>query len=220
MQGIDTDSLKCIAMARSCSVHVALNVEEDTTKDTDDDWITQSPTSLSWDVQVEALVGGDPNDTGATAINDLVVGRTYLLKFTRTLGATGEKNRDAVNDDITYIGYAVLNDYDTTAQITSAENLIAAGVDGIICGPMDLSASVGKMGKYYDPEVMEMMQTIIDKCKAHGKPFGLSIGVDMKLIKFWIEQGASFLSMGTPLDYFREMSKDVIKQARAIEAER
>ena len=109
-------------------------------------------------------------------------------------------------------------------HVESVKNLDAIleveGVDGIICGPMDLSASVGKMGNYYDPEVMEMMQTIIDKCKSHGKPFGLSIGVDMKLIKFWIEQGASFLSMGTPLDYFREMSKDVIKQARAIEAQR
>lgn len=139
MQGIDTDSLKCIAMARSCNVHVALNVEEDTTKDTDDDWITQSPTSLSWDVQVEALVGGDPNDTGATAINDLVVGRTYLLKFTRTLGATGEHNRDAVNDDITYIGYAVLNDYSTTAQ---NNNLVTAQAK--FTGVADLS--------HYEPE--------------------------------------------------------------------
>ena len=100
------------------------------------------------------------------------------------------------------------------------EILEVEGVDGIICGPMDLSASVGKMGDYFDPEVMALMQTIIDKCKAHKVPFGLSIGVDMKLIRFWIQQGASFLSMGTPLDYFREMSKDVIRQARAIEAER
>ena len=100
------------------------------------------------------------------------------------------------------------------------EILEVEGVDGIICGPMDLSISVGKMGDYYDPEVMGMMQTIIDKCKAHGKPFGLSIGNDMKLIQFWIEQGASFLSMGTPLDYFREMSKDIIAQARELEAAR
>ncbi len=100
------------------------------------------------------------------------------------------------------------------------EILEVEGVDGIICGPMDLSASVGKMGNYFDPEVMDLMQQIIDKCKAHNKPFGLSIGVDMKLVAFWIEQGASFLSMGTPLDYFREMSKDIIQQARAIEAKR
>ena len=76
------------------------------------------------------------------------------------------------------------------------------------------------MGKYFDPEVQGLMQTIIDKCKAHHKPFGLSIGVDMKLIQFWLEQGAGFLSMGTPQDYFRTMSQDVIRQTRAIEAQR
>lgn len=94
------------------------------------------------------------------------------------------------------------------------------GVDVIICGPMDLSASAGKTGKFFDPEVMGLMQTIIDTCKAYHKPFGLSIGMDLELIKFWIGQGASFLSMGTPQDYFREMSKDVVSQARALEGQR
>ncbi len=65
------------------------------------------------------------------------------------------------------------------------------------------------------------MQTIIDKCKAHGKPFGLSYGLlDIDLMNFWVGQGASFFSLGTPLDYFREMSKDVIKKARAAEVAR
>lgn len=100
------------------------------------------------------------------------------------------------------------------------EILQVPGVDAIICGPMDLSASVGKMGNYYDPEVLDLMQTIIGKCKAHRTPFGLSIGLDLKLVQYWIEQGASFLSMGTPQDYFREMSKDVVRQARAMEQAR
>jgi len=107
-------------------------------------------------------------------------------------------------------------------HVDSVRNLDAIlevdGVDAIICGPMDLSASVGKMGKYFDPEVMELMETIIRKCKAHGKPFGLSIGTDLELVKFWLNNGASFLSMGTPQDYFREMSKDVVKQVRTLEA--
>ena len=97
------------------------------------------------------------------------------------------------------------------------EILEVDGVDVIICGPMDLSASVGKMGKYFDPEVMELMETIIRKCKAHGTPFGLSIGTDLELVKFWLNRGASFLSMGTPQDYFREMSKTVVKQVRELE---
>lgn len=94
------------------------------------------------------------------------------------------------------------------------------GVDAIICGPMDLSASVNKLGQFKDPEILELFDTIIAKCKAHHKPFGLSIGMDMDLIAYWAERGASFLSMGTPLDYFRKMSLDVIHSVRAVEASR
>ena len=101
LQGIDADSLKCVAASTSCAVHVSMQLEENTNKDVDSDWITQEPTSLAWDVQVDALVlGEDPTDTGATPITELVVGRTYVLKFSRTLGAAGEKNRDAVADEI------------------------------------------------------------------------------------------------------------------------
>ena len=101
------------------------------------------------------------------------------------------------------------------------EILEVPGVDVIICGPMDLSASAGKLNRFFDPVMVELMQTIIDKCRAHKKPFGLSFGgVDLELIQFWLNQGASFLSLGNPHDYFREMSRDVIRQARELEARR
>ena len=100
------------------------------------------------------------------------------------------------------------------------EILEVPGVDCVICGPMDLSASVGKLGKLTDPEVVALMQRIIDKCKAHKVPFGLSIGMNYDLIEFWIRQGASFVSMGTPADYFWYMSKEAVAKARAFEADR
>lgn len=92
------------------------------------------------------------------------------------------------------------------------------GIDAIICGPMDLSFSVNKPGRFFDPLVLELMDTIIEKCKAHSMPFGLSIGVGLDLVMRWMEKGANFLSVGTPLDYFREMSRDVVRQVRDFEA--
>ena len=107
-------------------------------------------------------------------------------------------------------------------HIESVRNLDAIleveGVDVIICGPMDLSASIGKVGQFFDPEMLELMQTIIDKCKAHQKPFGLSIGMNLELIKYWLDRGACFLSMGTPQDYFREMSTNIVSEIRTLEA--
>jgi hypothetical protein len=119
MVGDDTDHLQCIAAATNCTLHCALQVQEDTTKDTVDDWIEQEPVGLNWDVQVEALVISDDDEEyrpGAKNIDQLQVGRVYQLRFTRTAGAAGEQNRDAVEDAMQFTGFAILSDLQITSQ--------------------------------------------------------------------------------------------------------
>lgn len=94
------------------------------------------------------------------------------------------------------------------------EILEVPGIDLIICGPMDLSASVGKMGMFNDPEVLEMMMQIIKKSSAAEIKYGVSIGYNMELIRFWLENGASFVSVGNPYDFFNIMSKKVLCELR------
>lgn len=50
----------CVAAATNAQVHVSLEVQEDSTKDTIDDWIQQSPVGLSWDAQTDAMVDMQP----------------------------------------------------------------------------------------------------------------------------------------------------------------
>lgn len=119
MVGDDTDHLQCIAAATNCTLHCALQVQEDTTKDTVDDWLEQEPVGLNWDVQVEALVISDDDEEyrpGAKNIDQLQVGRVYQLRFTRTAGAAGEQNRDAVEDAMQFTGFAILSDLQITSQ--------------------------------------------------------------------------------------------------------
>ena len=119
MVGDDIDHLQCIAASTNCTLHCALQVQEDTTKDTVDDWIEQEPVGLNWDVQVEALVISDDDEeyrTGAKNIDQLQVGRVYQLRFTRTAGASGEQNRDAVEDAMQFTGFAILSDLQITSQ--------------------------------------------------------------------------------------------------------
>ena len=113
--GDDAQHLACVAAATSCQVHLALQVEEDTTKDTVDDFIQQEPVGINWDTQVDALVLLDNEETGVTA-DLLQVGRVYLLRFSQTAGAAGQQNRDAIDSDIRFTGYAILNDLQLTAQ--------------------------------------------------------------------------------------------------------
>ena len=119
MLGDDIASLQCVAASTSCTLHCVLQVQEDTTKDTVDDWIEQEPVGLNWDVQVEALIiSGDDEEYRPGAINadQLQVGRVYLLRFTRTAGASGEQNRDAVADSMQFTGSAILNDLQINSQ--------------------------------------------------------------------------------------------------------
>ena len=125
MLGDDTDDLQCIAASTSCTLHCALQVQEKTTKDTVDDWIEQEPVGLNWDVQVESLIISDADEEyrpGAKNIDQLQVGRVYLLRFTRTAGAAGEKNRDAVADAMQFTGSAILSDLQITSQNADLAN--------------------------------------------------------------------------------------------------
>ena len=113
--GDDDQHLACVAAATSCQIHLQLQVEEDTTKDTDDDWIIQEPVGINWDAQVDALIVIDDTETGITA-DSLQVGRVYRLRFSQTAGAAGEQNRDAIQNAMQLTGNAILSDLQLTAQ--------------------------------------------------------------------------------------------------------
>lgn len=49
------------------------------------------------------------------------------------------------------------------------------GVDGFIIGPYDFSASMGKPGKFDDPEVTAALRAIEDKILASKKPLGFHL---------------------------------------------
>lgn len=90
------------------------------------------------------------------------------------------------------------------------EILEVKGIDLVVCGPMDLSASVNKLGMMKDPEVRALMDSIMYKCGAAGVPFGISVGYDLELRDYWKSKGASFLSMGNPYIFFRQMATRIL----------
>ena len=60
-----------IAAARSLSIHVSLQMESATTKDTPGSWDIQEPTGLSYDISTSALVRGNDTITSAVTAQDL-----------------------------------------------------------------------------------------------------------------------------------------------------
>lgn len=66
-----TAPAKVIAAAKSLTLHVAMTLEDATTKDTTGNWQIQEPTGLNYDISTSALVRGNDTITSQTAAQDL-----------------------------------------------------------------------------------------------------------------------------------------------------
>ena len=62
---------KAIAAAKQLALHVSLQLEDATTKDTDGDWQIQEPVSLSYDISTTALMRSNDTITSAVLAQDL-----------------------------------------------------------------------------------------------------------------------------------------------------
>lgn len=90
-------------------------------------------------------------------------------------------------------------------------------IDAYIIGPMDLSGSIGKMGQLDDPEVCGLLDEIITKVHAAGKPVGVSFGLCGKdEIKKWHDRGVDFISLGTETDFIIVQARNMLSDMKEI----
>ena len=78
--------------------------------------------------------------------------------------------------------------------------LALEGLDGLIFGSMDLSASIGKLGKMDDPELNQIMDDLASKIIKSGKILGVSMAYRPEKVTAWIKRGATFLSLGQDIE--------------------
>jgi 2-dehydro-3-deoxyglucarate aldolase len=78
------------------------------------------------------------------------------------------------------------------------EILQVEGLDAIIIGPYDLSASMGITGEFDSRRFLESMNIIISQCKKQNIPCGDHVvKPDQKLLEKRIDQGYRFIAFGT-----------------------
>ncbi len=76
------------------------------------------------------------------------------------------------------------------------------GIDLLICGPNDLSASYGHLCDTRNPEMFPVYDLFAEKCRKVGKPFGVSLGAgDRTSILDWARRGANFIGCGDDIGY-------------------
>ena len=94
---------------------------------------------------------------------------------------------------------------DGLAVIVQAEHIeavrdIAAiarvpGVDAVLIGPYDLSASMGKPGQITDPEVRGAIDTVRKECLAAGVRLGI-FGLSAAAVRPYLEDGFTLITVG------------------------
>lgn len=106
---------KFVAFATNCTVHVSLNLEESSTKDSTNNFTEQTPTGVSWDMSCDALYSVDADTSGKNGVDSLdmvLAQQRVLVQFEQT---QGEKNRVPVAGGVVYSGYAWVNDISINA---------------------------------------------------------------------------------------------------------
>ena len=119
----------------------------------------------------------------------------------------------------------------TTAELQAGTRLLGAavtlndpivseildihGLDGVVIGPADLSASVGHIGEIDHPEVQRRIDTIIRKTRDKGRILGVGGGGDVATAQRWIARGAQWLQLGGDAGYLLSYARQLVVAIRS-----
>jgi 2-keto-3-deoxy-L-rhamnonate aldolase RhmA len=95
------------------------------------------------------------------------------------------------------------------------EILDIPGLDGVVIGPADLSASLGHIGQIDHPEVQRAIDTIIHKTRTKGRILGVGGGDDVKTAQRWIARGAQWLQLGGDAGYLLSYTRRLVAAIRS-----
>lgn len=117
-----TGSEKCIAKAQSCTIHLAMNVQESSTKDDTDGWVRNEIVGMSWDVTSEAEVTASYMDFNTTVTTGI---STPGLQY-----RTADKISLNAGQQISYSAQGTQQDNPKLGLIDTAGNVVAAPKSG------------------------------------------------------------------------------------------
>ncbi len=115
----------------------------------------------------------------------------------------------------------VANANDEVIVVVQAEHKIAVdniqsitsvpGIDCVLLGPYDLSASYGKMGQISDPEVLAGISRVTAACQSAGIPLGY-FGVSAEAVAPYAAQGYTLLVAGVDVLFLGAGARQTLKE--------
>jgi len=104
-------------------------------------------------------------------------------------GAKSQAYLDQANNNI-----AVIIQAENIETVKNIEAIITVeGIDAVLIGPYDLSASMGLMGQVDNLEVQAAIESIRQICQAHGMPLGI-FATKVERAKAYLQQGYNLIA--------------------------
>lgn len=97
------------------------------------------------------------------------------------------------------------------------EIVAVAGIDGIVIGPYDLSASMGILGQLDDGELLATIQTVVDKGRNRGLSIGFGDEANAESAARWVQMGAQWVQAGSELSYMLSKANHLFQEIRGSE---
>ena len=109
---------------------------------------------------------------------------------------------------------AVILQAESRQAIENIESITdVAGVDAILIGPYDLSASLGKIGKVTDPAVREAIDTVSAACRAKGIRLGI-FGINADAVRPYINNGFTLITAGVDSLFLIKSATETLTDCR------
>ena len=117
---------------------------------------------------------------------------------------------EQANDEITIILQA--------EHIQAVENIRkiveVPGIDAILVGPYDLSASMGKPGQVNHPEVIAAIELVTAACKDADISLGI-FGLSDEAVSPYMEQGFNLIAVGVDAVFLGTAARDTLGKLRS-----
>ena len=112
-------------------------------------------------------------------------------------GRVAQEYAATANDSV-----AVVVQIETADAVANLEEIASVpGLDGMLVGPNDLSASLGVPGETDGQQVREVMATVVEVCREAELASGIAIMPMLDEVQRWRAMGLTFLIAGVDLFY-------------------
>jgi 2-dehydro-3-deoxyglucarate aldolase/4-hydroxy-2-oxoheptanedioate aldolase len=118
---------------------------------------------------------------------------------------------DRANEEV-----AVVLQAEHVAAVRNIRSIVSVpGIDAILLGPYDLSASLGKPGQVSDPEVQQAIATIRESCLKAGVKLG-AFAADARTARSFVEQGFTLIAVGIDSLFLMSAAGDTLASTRGV----